>query len=73
MLNSALIAARVVGILDNVIAHWWLQLHRILPGPEALPVEIAVVILGIGALVIGIWRERRARKIDSAPHAQTEL
>ena len=62
LVNGALIAAGALGILDNLVAHWLLGLHRAVPGPHALAAEIALVAVSTGLLVLGIWRERRARR-----------
>src|SRR2546425_172184 len=43
MISAALIAGGLIAILDNVVAHWILQLHRAIPGPHPEPVEAAVV------------------------------
>jgi uncharacterized membrane protein len=62
MINGALIALGVLGVMDNVVFHWILELHRAVPGPHALTVEVVLVIVSAGLLVLGIWRERRARR-----------
>jgi hypothetical protein len=62
MINGAMIALGGLGILDNVLFHWILQLHRAVPGPYALHVEVVIVILSGALLALGIWRERRARR-----------
>jgi uncharacterized membrane protein len=62
MINGALIALGALGIVDNIVFHWILELHRAVPGPHALTVEAALVIVSAGLLVLGIWRERRARR-----------
>jgi uncharacterized membrane protein len=62
MINGALIALGALGVLDNVVFHWILELHRAVPGPHALTVEVVVAIVSAGLLVLGIWRERRARR-----------
>jgi uncharacterized membrane protein len=62
MLNGALIALGTVAILDNVVVHWLLRLHRAVPGPHALAVEWSVIALGAVLLAVGAWREWRARE-----------
>ncbi|GIW07517.1 MAG: hypothetical protein KatS3mg060_2322 [Dehalococcoidia bacterium] len=62
LVNGALIALGALAIMDNVVAHWLLGLHRAVPGPWAGPVEIGLVILGTGLLALGLWQERRMRK-----------
>ena len=59
LLNGALIALGATAIVNNVVAHWLLGLHRAVPGPWAGPVEVG---LGAGLLALGLWRERRARR-----------
>ena len=63
LLNGALIALGALGVLDNVVAHWWLGLHRAIPGPYALAVEVALVIASVAMFGLGVWRERRARRV----------
>jgi hypothetical protein len=48
--------------MDNVVFHWILELHRAVPGPHALTVEVMVAIVSAGLLALGIWRERRVRR-----------
>lgn len=62
LVNGALIAVGALAMVDNVVAHWILGLHRAVPGPWAGPVEIALVVLGAGLLASGVWRERQARR-----------
>jgi uncharacterized membrane protein len=62
LVNGALIALGALGVLDNVVFHWILELHRAIPGPHALTVEVVLVIVSAGLLALGIWRERRARR-----------
>jgi hypothetical protein len=61
MLNGALIALGALGIFDNVVIHWILELHRAVPGEHALAVEIGIVAVSAAMLGYGIWRERQAR------------
>jgi len=62
LLNGALIALGAMGVLDNVVVHWWLGLHRAIPGPHALAAEVALIIASGTMLGFGVWRERLARK-----------
>jgi uncharacterized membrane protein len=62
MINGGLIAIGILGILDNVLVHWMWQLHRAMPGPNALFVEILLVIVSAGLVSLGAWREFRIRK-----------
>jgi hypothetical protein len=68
LLNGALIALGAAAILDNVLSHWLLGLHRAVPGELATPVEVALAVLGGGAVLVGVGRERRASR--SARHRQ---
>ena len=43
LINGALIAIGTLGVVDNIIVHWVLQLHRAVPGRDALGVELALV------------------------------
>lgn len=61
LVNGALIALGALGIVDNLVAHWLLGLHRAVPGPYATPVEAALVVLSAGLLALGLWREARGR------------
>jgi hypothetical protein len=62
MINGALITASLLGILDNIIVHWTLELHRLVPWPNVLQLEIALVVISAGLFILGIWRERQARR-----------
>ncbi len=62
LINGALISLGLLGILDNLISHWLLGLHRAVPEPHALSVEVALVALSSVLLAAGLWREYRARK-----------
>jgi uncharacterized membrane protein len=62
MVNGALIALGILGIVDNVAFHWMLQLHRAIPGTHALTVEVVLVFISTGLLVLGTWQEVRARR-----------
>ena len=62
LVNGALIATGALAIIDNIGAHWVLQLHRAVPGRHATSVEIGLVVLGTGLLILGIWREAQARR-----------
>jgi len=70
LLNGALIALGALAIVDNLLFHWLLGLHRAVPGPNATAVEIGLVVLGTVLLVIGLWREQRARR-GAGPHNRT--
>jgi uncharacterized membrane protein len=59
LINGVLMGIGALIVLDNVILHWILQLHRVVSGPMALPIEIALVILGAAMFAFGLWRERR--------------
>lgn len=60
--NGALVAAGLIAVVDNVVAHWLLGLHRAVPGPLAGTVEAALVGLGVVILFIGVWREATGRR-----------
>lgn len=69
MLNGALMALGALAILDNIVVHWLLGLHRAVPGSDALTVEWFLIALGAVLLGLGAWRERRARRPRGArPH-----
>jgi membrane protein implicated in regulation of membrane protease activity len=62
LLNGALITVGALAVLDNVVVHWLLGLHRAVPAPElATPVEVALAALGGVLLAVGLWREYRGR------------
>lgn len=67
MLNGALIAIGGLGIIDNILVHWVLGLHRAVPGEQALEVEYALIGGGVLLLILGLWRERRTRKSAGRP------
>lgn len=56
LINGALIALGALAIVDNVVAHWLLGLHQAIPGPWAGAVEVGLVVLGVGMLILGLWR-----------------
>lgn len=63
MVNGALIALGATAILDNLLAHWLLGLHRAVPDTgTAAAVETALVAVGIVLLLVGLVRERHARR-----------
>ncbi len=62
LVNGALIAIGVLGIVDNLVVHWILGLHRAVPGPHAMLVEVVLVVGSGGLLTLGLWREARARR-----------
>jgi uncharacterized membrane protein len=62
MVNGALIAIGALGVADNIVVHWLLQLHRAVPGEHALAVEGGLIAGSLVLLVIGFIRERRARR-----------
>jgi hypothetical protein len=43
-----------LAILDNIVVHWLLGLHRAVPGPDGLTVEWFLIALG--AVLLGLWR-----------------
>ena len=54
LVNGALIGIGALAIVDNIVAHWLLGLHCAVPGPWATPVEIGLVLLGMGMLAVGL-------------------
>jgi uncharacterized membrane protein len=62
MVYGALIALGLLGIVANVVFHWMLELHRAVPRPHALTVEVVLVFISTGLLVLGTWQEVRARR-----------
>lgn len=62
LVNGGLISVGALGVVDNIVAHWLLSLHRAVPGPYAIPVEVTLVVLSAGLLVLRLWREVRARR-----------
>lgn len=62
LLNGALITLGAMGIFDNVVNHWILELHRAIPGPYTLQVEIGLVAASTALLLTGLRRERQARR-----------
>ena len=62
LINGALIALGALAIVDNILAHWLLGLHRAVPGAWAVYVEAGLMALGTMLLSLGLWREARARR-----------
>lgn len=63
LLNGVLMTLGTVAILDNLISHWILGLHRVLPD-RALSgyLEVALFILGLVLFGVGMYREIRGRR-----------
>ena len=63
MINGVLIALGAAGVLDNLVIHWILGLHRLGPwgDPITLYLEAGLIVLGAAILTIGAWREWTAR------------
>lgn len=62
LINGALISLGAVSILDNIISHWLLKWHRVLPDHKLSGfVEVAIFVLGIVMLSAGIYREVKGR------------
>jgi uncharacterized membrane protein len=62
IVNGALMAVGALAVLDNIVVHWGLELHRAIPGPHALKVEWMLLALGVLLFVVGLRRELRARR-----------
>jgi uncharacterized membrane protein len=62
LLNGALMALGATSIIDNVVIHWMLALHRAVPGAYALHVEWTLLIFGALLFAMGLHRELRARR-----------
>lgn len=62
LINGALIALGTLAIVDNILAHWLLGLHRAVPGAWAVYVEVGLVAFSAMLLSLGLWREVRARR-----------
>jgi hypothetical protein len=62
-LNGALMAVGLLAVVDNVVFHWLLGLHRLFDGPELVvfATEAVLVVLGIAMFGLGMFREGRAR------------
>jgi uncharacterized membrane protein len=62
-LNGALMAIGLLGVVDNVVFHWLLGLHRLFDGPEPVvfAAEAVIVVVGIALFGLGMFREGRAR------------
>jgi uncharacterized membrane protein len=64
-LNGAMVALGVVAVVDNVVSHWILGLHRAVPGPAAAAVEASLVVLGVVLVTVGLVRETRQRRLPA--------
>lgn len=63
--NGAMVALGVVAVVDNVVSHWILGLHRAVPGQAAAAVEAFLVVLGMVLLAVGLGREARQRRLPA--------
>lgn len=63
MINAALVALGALAVVDNIVFHWLLEFHRFKDGwAGSVYVEAALVALGAAMVVVGVTRERRARR-----------
>lgn len=62
LLNGGMVALGAVAVIDNVVSHWWLGLHRAVPSDAATAVEVFLVILGVALVAIGLRREVNQRR-----------
>jgi uncharacterized membrane protein len=62
LINGALMVLGALAIIDNIVVHWVLELHRVYEGEWTFQMEFVLVALGAVLLVIGLWREVRARR-----------
>lgn len=62
LVNGILLAVGATAVVDNIVAHWVLDLHRAVPGDAAGEVEVGLVIGGAVAFVVGLSRELHARR-----------
>lgn len=73
LINGALTALGAAAILDNVFSHWLLGFHRAVPGSAATPVEVALFVAGFFAVGIGVRRELRARRRETAEQSARSI
>ena len=62
LLNGGMVALGAVAVIDNVVSHWLLGLHRAVPGDAATAVEVFLVVLGVALVAVGLLREVRQRR-----------
>jgi uncharacterized membrane protein len=62
LMNGGLIAVGALAIIDNVVAHWVIGLHRAVPGAWTTTTEAGLLVLGFVLLAVGLGREWRARR-----------
>lgn len=62
LVNGILMALGATAFVDNIVAHWILELHRAVPGDGAREVEVGLVMAGAVAFVVGLGREVSARR-----------
>lgn len=68
MVDEALVALGLLAVLDNVVSHWLLGAHRVVTSwSGSVYVEVALVLVGVGLVTLGVRRQRRLRRVDSAP------
>jgi uncharacterized membrane protein len=71
MINGALIAMGILGIVDNIVIHWMIGLHRAIEGSEyALHAEIVLIIGSAILLMVGLQREMNARRRGEGARAE---
>ncbi|HEV2767418.1 MAG TPA: DUF2243 domain-containing protein [Acidimicrobiales bacterium] len=57
LVNGGMVALGVVAVVDNVVSHWLLGLHRAVPGDAATAVEVSLVVMGVVLVAVGLGRE----------------
>lgn len=62
LVNGILLAVGAAAVVDNIVGHWVLDLHRAVPGDAAGEVEVGLVVAGVVAFVVGLSREVSARR-----------
>lgn len=58
-------ALGAVAVIDNVVSHWLLGLHRAVPSDAATAVEVFFVVLGVALVAVGLRREVHQRRAPS--------
>ncbi|WP_026286274.1 DUF2243 domain-containing protein [Salsuginibacillus kocurii] len=64
--NGSIFAAGFFASFDVVVVHWIFQLHRITDGPEAIYIEVFLVILGLIMMVFSVFYERREKDVAAS-------
>ncbi|UCZ53278.1 DUF2243 domain-containing protein [Bacillus shivajii] len=60
--NGVIFASGFFASFDIIVVHWIFQLHRLTYGPEALIIEVLLVLVGVAMIIYAMMQEKREWK-----------